>query len=127
MDGLLDGVLHLRRLVSDVPESGSGSESEGGTDHDKTRTVRKYYQKRDGKTYFRDYTATYNLYWGGGAAWLAKQMAQAGAKDYPEMGLVSGMRGGVMVVYTAIQPGQERGPLSESGGSQGNANQQGTT
>ncbi len=125
--GLLDGVLHLRRLVSDVPESGSGSESEGGTDHDKTRTVRKYYQKRDGKTYFRDYTATYNLYWGGGAAWLAKQMAQAGAKDYPEMGLVSGMRGGVMVVYTAIQPGQERGPLSESGGSQGNANQQGTT
>lgn len=120
--GLLDGVLRMQRLVSDVPASGSGSESEGGTDHGKTRTVRKHYQKKDGKTYYRDYTATYNLYWGGGAAWLAKQLADAGAaKDYPELGLVSGMRGGIMVVYTGITAGEEQGPLSEksTSGSQG--------
>jgi len=115
--GLLDGVLHMRRLVSDVANSG-GSEGEGGTDHNKTRTVRKYYQKRDGKTYYRDYTATYSMFWGGGAAWLAKQLSQSAPKDYPELGLVSGMRGGIMVVYTHIQPGKEQGPLSESQASQ---------
>ena len=119
--GLLDGVLHMRMFVGDVPTSGTGSESEGGTDSGKTRTVRKYYQKKDGKTYYRDYTATYNAYWGGGAAWLARQMAQAGAKDYPEMGLVSGMRGGIMYVYTGITAGSEEGPLSErsTNGNQG--------
>ena len=37
----------------------------------------------------------------------------AGAKDYPELGFVSGMRGGIMTVYTHVQPGAEQGPLSE--------------
>ena len=118
--GLLDGVLHLRKLVSDEA-TGSGSEAEGGMEYHKTRTVRKYYQKRDGKTYYRDYTATYNSYWGGGAAWLARQLTQAGPHDYPEMGLVSGMKGSIMVVYTGIQPGNEHGPLSESGSGSGNS------
>lgn len=122
--GLLDGVLHLRKLIRDEATSGGGGE-EGGIEHNKTRTVRKFYQKRDGKTYYRDYTAKYNTYWGGGAAWLAKQLTEAGPHDYPELGLVSGMRGGIMVVYTHIQPGTEQGPLSESGGSgnQGSGNQ----
>ncbi len=117
--GLLDGVLHMRRFVSDIANQSAG-EGEGGMAYNKERTVRKYYQKRDGKTYYRDYTATYNLYWGGGAAWLAKQLIEAGAKDYPEMGLLSGMKGGIMVVYTGIQAGSEQGPLSESGGGSGN-------
>jgi hypothetical protein len=110
--GLLDGVLHLRRLVSDV-SSGSGSGGEVGTMKGKTRTVRKYYQKKDGRTYYRDYTATYSCYWGGSAAWLAKQLAQANPKDYPELGFLSGMRGGIMTVYTHVQPGNEQGPLQE--------------
>lgn len=114
--GLLDGVLHLRKLVSDEPTSADGRGSEGGDAKNKTRTVRKYYQKKDGKTYYRDYTATYSMFWGGSAAWLAKQMAEYSPKDYPELGLVSGMRGGIMVVYTHMQPGNEQGPLSESQG-----------
>lgn len=113
--GLLDGVLHLRKYDGEEGEQ-SGKEAEGGTDRGKSRTVRKFYQKRDGKTYYRDYTAKYNLYWGGSPAWLAKQMAQDHAKDYPEMGLVSGMRGGIMVVYTELNAGNEHGPLSETGG-----------
>ncbi|MDY6417338.1 MAG: hypothetical protein SPK87_01190, partial [Bacteroidales bacterium] len=111
--GLLDGVLHLRRLVSDESSGGGGGAGEAGTMKKKKRTVTKYYQKKDGKTYYRNYTATYNCYWGGGAAWLAKQMADAKAKDYPELGFVSGMRGGIMTVYTDVQPGEEQGPLSE--------------
>ena len=114
--GLLDGVLHLRKLVSDEPTSADGRDGEGGDAKNKTRTVRKYYQKKDGKTYYRDYTATYSMFWGGSAAWLAKQMAELSPKDYPELGLVSGMRGGIMVVYTNMQPGNEQGPLSESQG-----------
>lgn len=114
--GLLDGVLHLRKLVSDEPTSADGRDGEGGDAKNKTRTVRKYYQKKDGKTYYRDYTATYSMFWGGSAAWLAKQMAELSPKDYPELGLVSGMRGGIMVVYTHMQPGNEQGPLSESQG-----------
>ena len=110
--GLLDGVLHLRKLVSDE-SGGGGSGGAVGTMEGKTRTVRKYYQKKDGKTYYRDYTATYSCYWGGSAEWLAKQMAQVGPKDYPELGFVSGMRGGIMTVYTHVQPGNEQGPLSE--------------
>lgn len=114
--GLLDGVLHLRKLVSDESTSADGRGGEGGDAKNNTRTVRKYYQKKDGKTYYRDYTATYSMFWGGSAAWLAKQMAELSPKDYPELGLVSGMRGGIMVVYTHMQPGNEQGPLSESQG-----------
>ena len=92
---------------------GGGSGGAVGTMEGKTRTVRKYYQKKDGKTYYRDYTATYSCYWGGSAEWLAKQMAQVGPKDYPELGFVSGMRGGIMTVYTHVHPGNEQGPLAE--------------
>ena len=110
--GLYDVTYHCRTFVS-KEESSNSSKSEGGMAYDKKRTVRKYYQKKDGKTYYRDFTATYSCFWGGGAEWLAKQLMQREAKDYPELGLVSGMRGGIMTVFTHIQPGNEQGPLSE--------------
>ena len=118
--GLLDYTWTCATLTSEEDAGGSGSGS-AGTDSG-TRTVRKYYQKKDGKTYMRPYEVHFTLMWGGSSEWLAKQLK--GAEDYPELGFRSGPCGnGIYVKYTSCQPGQEQGPLSESqGGSQGGGN-----
>lgn len=111
--GLLDGVLHLRKLVSDVPESASGGGTQGGTKDNNTTQVVKYYQKKDGKLYRREYTVHYDMCWGGSAAWLAQQAAEPrtggtvrGSK-FPELGCISGMRGEIMYIYTGVDEGAE--------------------
>lgn len=119
--GLLDGVLHLRRLVSDVPESGSGSGGQGGTREGNTKKVVKYYQKRDGKLYRREYTVHYDMCWGGSEAWLAAQAAEqrtggtVRGSDFPELGCISGMRGQIMIIYTGVDEGTETEVAGGSG------------
>lgn len=116
--GLFDVTFHGRTFVG--RNASASGESSAGTDTAKTRTVRMHYQKKDGKTYYRDYTVTYNAMWGGSDEWLAKQMA--GAKDYPNLGLTSGPKTkGVWVKYTGCSPGAEQGPLSEKSTSGGGA------
>lgn len=110
--GLLDGVLHLRKLVSDEA-SGASAGGEGGTRTGNTRSVVKYYQKKDGKLYRRAYTVHYDMCWGGSAAWLAAQAAQTRTggtvrgSDFPELGCISGMRGDIMFIYTGVDEGTE--------------------
>ena len=111
--GLLDGVLHLRKLVSDVPDGSGGSGTQGGTRRGNTRSVVKQYQKKDGKTYRRTYTVHYDMCWGGSAAWLAAQAAQprtggtVAGTDFPELGCISGMRGEIMYIYTGVDIASE--------------------
>lgn len=119
--GLLDGVLHLRRLVSDVPESGGGGSGSGGTREGNTERVVKYYQKKDGKLYRRVFTVHYDMCWGGSEEWLAAQAAETrtggavrGAK-FPELGCISGMKGKIMYIYTGVEEGTETEVTSGSG------------
>ena len=111
--GLLDGVLHLRKLVSDVPAGSGGSGTQGGTRSGNTREIVKQYLKKDGKLYRRTYTVYYDMCWGGSAAWLAAQAAErrtGGAvrgSDFPELGCISGLRGEIMYIYTGVDIGNE--------------------
>lgn len=105
--GLLDGVLHMRSLVSDVATGAGGENDAGGTSSGNTEYAEKYYQKKDGKLYKRTYTLTYDMCWGGSKAWLAKQRAQRQAKDYPELGCISGMHDSIMYIYTNVYVGAE--------------------
>lgn len=104
--GLLDGVLRMRSLVSDV-NTGSGTATAGGTRTGNTEYAEKYYQKKDGKLYKRTYTLTYDMCWGGSEAWLAAQKAQRQAKNFPELGCISGMHGDIMYIYTSVSVGAE--------------------
>ena len=123
--GLLDGVLHLRKLVSDVPDSGSGGGGEGRTQTGCTRTIVKQYQKKDGEMYKREYTVHFDMCWGGSEGWLALQMVQprtvgggtVAGRDFPELGCISGMRGRVMYIYTGVDIGNE----TKIGGTSGSA------
>ena len=114
--GLYDYIWTVANFVGrEAKEDRAGSEDEGGTKSDNETKVVKYYRKKDGKLYRREYTVHFDMCWGGSEKWLAKEMAERGGKkrgsikgnNFPELGCISGMKGRIMYIYRGVDEGTE--------------------
>lgn len=98
--GLLDGVLHLRRLVSDESSGGGG----GGEQGDKwgRNLTTKIRAKKDGKMMVCTVTYDRRLLWSTRTNMLQEV---ANGQNRPDLGLVSRINGWYAEIYTNIREG----------------------
>ena len=98
--GLLDGVLHLRKLVSDESSGGGG----GGEQGDKwgRNLTTKIRAKKDGKMMVCTVTYDRRLLWSTRTNMLQEV---ANGQNRPDLGLVSRINGWYAEIYTNIREG----------------------